>query len=202
MAVLLLDRPISSLQPSNIMSPRFGPVRFYPQPRLTERHRTFTLCIRHYSGAILGLLLPSQRTAGRVGARRLQLAIIPRAWACSIRPSMFRPMVRPSRLSFTTIEITPALTCWLIFTWHNHLMVALPGNPTSGLLLCQPMLRSLRSPPPDTCSVIILGLHILRGQLCRQYRYGWILEPAIPIRLLRARGLRLMPTWLRDGKPR
>src|SRR6266566_8862548 len=136
--------------------------------------------------------------AGLIGARRLQLVIIPRGRGCLIRPSTFQRMAGQSRWSFMIIGITQVLMCWLIFIWHNLLTVALPGNPTSGLLLYQPMLRSLRSPPPDTCSVIILGLHILRGQLCRQYRYGWILEPAIPIRLLRARELRLTPTWLRD----
>src|SRR5947208_2393160 len=38
--------------------------------------------------------------AGLIGARRLQLVIILRAWGCSIRPSMFHQMVRRSRLPF------------------------------------------------------------------------------------------------------
>jgi len=114
---------------------------FYLQPWQTERHRIFTLCIKRCSEVIRGLLLPSQQTAGRVGARRLQLVIIPRGWECSIRPSMFRRMAGPSRLSFMTIGIIRALVCWLTFTWRNLLMAALPGNPTSGLLLYQPMLR-------------------------------------------------------------
>src|SRR5438105_13987763 len=141
MAALLLERPISSLQPSNIMSPQCGPVRFYPQPRPTERHRTFTLCIRRCLEAIPGLLLPSQLTAGRVGPRRLRLVIIPRAWGYSIRPSMFHQMVGRLRLPFMTIGITPALVYWLMFTWHNLLTAGLPRNPTSGLLLYRPTLR-------------------------------------------------------------
>src|SRR5437588_11903866 len=102
MAAKVLGRPVSLLQPSNIMSLRFGLVRFYPQPRQTERHRTFTLCIRPYSEAIPELLLLSQLTVGRVGARRLQLVITRRAWGCSIRLSTFLRMAELSRLSFTT----------------------------------------------------------------------------------------------------
>src|SRR5207248_2436376 len=202
MAAKVLGRPVSLLQPSNIMSLRFGPVRFYPQPRQTERHRTFTLCIRRYSGAILGLLLLSQLMAGLIGARRLQLVIIPRGRGCLIRPSTFQRMAGQSRWSFMIIGITQVLMCWSIFIWHNLLTVALPGNPISGLRLFQPMPRLLHSRPRVICSAITLGLHKLRDQLCRQYRYGLIPEPAIPIRLSLARGSRLTPIWLQHGKLR
>src|SRR6266567_1473667 len=141
MAAKVLDRPISLPRRGNTMSLRFEPARFYLRPQQTERHRTFMLCIRRCLGAIPGLLLQSQRMAGLIGARRLQLVIILRAWGCSIRPSMFHQMVRPSRLHFMTIEIIPALMCWLIFTWYNLLMVVLPGNRTSGLLPYQLMLQ-------------------------------------------------------------
>ena len=199
MAAKVLDRPISSLQPSNIMSLRFGLVRFYPQPRQTERPRTFALCIRRYLEAIPGLLLPGRLMAGVIGPRRLRLVITQRARGFLIQRSMFRPMAGPLRASFMTIGIIPALMCWLIFTWHNPLISVIPGSPTSGLLRSQPMPRLLHSRPRVTCSAIILGLHKLRDQLCRQYRYGLIHEPAIPIRSLRAPGLRPIPTWLQLG---
>src|SRR5438132_3242230 len=141
MAAKLLGRRVSSSRPSNIIRLPFGPARFYLRPRQTERHRIFMLCIRRYSGAIPELLSLSQLTVGLIGARRLQLVIILRAWGCSIRPSMFHQMVGRSRLLFMTVEITPALTCWLIFTWHNLLMVVLTGNPTSGLIPYQQMLH-------------------------------------------------------------
>src|SRR5205823_13562549 len=141
MAAKVLDGPISLLSRPNIKSLQFAPARFCLRPQQTERHRTFMLCIKRCLGAIPGLLLQSQRMAGLIGARRLQLVIILRAWGCSIRPSMFHQMVRRSRLPFMTIEITPAPTCWLIFTWHNLLMVVLTGNPTSGLLPYQQMLH-------------------------------------------------------------
>src|SRR5207248_9265783 len=141
MAAKVLGRPVSLLQPSNIMSLRFGPVRFYPQPRQTERHRTFTLCIRRYSGAILGLLLLSQLMAGLIGARRVQLVIIPRGRGCLIRASTFQRMAGQSRWAFRIIGITQGLMFSLIFIGDNLLTVALPGYPTSGLLLYQPMLH-------------------------------------------------------------
>src|SRR5207237_9413473 len=141
MCAKVQGRAVSLLQPSNIMSPRFGPVRVYPRPQQTERHRTFTLSIRRYAGAILGLLLLSQLMAGLIGARRLQLVIIPRGRGCLIRPSTFQRMAGQSRWSFMIIGITQVLMCWLIFIWHHLLTVALPGNPTSGLLLYQPMLH-------------------------------------------------------------
>src|SRR6266481_3856901 len=202
MAARVLDCPISLPQPSNITSLRFGLVRFYPPPLQTERHRTFTLYIRRYSGAIPGLLLLDQLTAGLIGTRRLQSVITPLAWACSIRRLMFHQMEGQLRSPFMTIGIILALMCWSIFTWHSLLIVALPGNPISGLLLFQRMPRLRHSRPRATCSAIILGSHKLRDQLCRQYRYGLIHEPAIPIRLSLARGLRLTPIWLQRGKPR
>src|SRR5512133_1150392 len=115
---------------------------------------------------------------------------------------MFRLMVRHSPAPFTTIVITLAQMCWLIFIWHNLLMVAPLGSPISGLLRYQRMLHSPRSLPRATCSVIILGLHKLPDQLCRQCRYGSIHEQATLTRLSLAPGSRLMPTWLRHGKPR
>src|SRR5213080_839284 len=151
MAAKVLDGPISLLSRPNIKSLQFAPARFCLRPQQTERHRTFMLCIRRCLGAIPGLLLQSQRMAGLIGARRLQLVIIPRVWGCSIPPSMFHQMLGLLRLHFMTIEIIPALMCWLIFTWHNLSMVALTGSPISGLLLYQPMLRSLHSLSKVTC---------------------------------------------------
>src|SRR5947207_11656897 len=135
----------------NFRGPVCGPSRFCIRPRWTEQHRTFTLSIGRYSEAIVGLLLSNQLTAGRLGAHRLQLVIIPRVWGCSIPPSMFHQMLGLLRLHFMTIEIILALMCWLIFTWHNLSMVALTGSPISGLLLYQPMLRSLHSLSKVTC---------------------------------------------------
>src|SRR5882762_9977608 len=166
MAARVLDRPISLPRPSNITSLRFGLVRFYPPPLQTERHRTYTLCIRRYLEVIRGLLSLSQLMVGLTGARRLQLVTIPRGRGYLIRPSTFQRMAEQSRWSFMIIGITQALMCWSIFIWHNLLMVALPGNPISGLLLFQPMPRSLHSQLRVTCWAIILGLHKLPDQLC------------------------------------
>ena len=167
MAARVLDRPFSLPQPSNITSLRFGLVRFYPQPRQTERHRTYTLCIRRYLEVIPGLLSPGRLTAGVIGPRRLRLVITQRARGFLIQRSMFRPMAGPLRASFMTIGIIPALMCWLIFTSHNPLISVIPGSPTSGLLRSQPMPPSLRSPPMVTCLVIILALPKLLDQRCR-----------------------------------
>src|SRR2546430_9102823 len=202
MAAKVLDRPISLLSRLNITSLRFELVRFYPQPRQTERHRTYTLCIRRSLEVIPGLLSPGRLTAGVIGPRRLRLVITQRARGFLIQPSMFRPMAGPLRVSFMTIGIIPALMCWLIFTWHNPLISVIPGSPTSGLLRSQPMPPSLRSPPMVTCSVIILALPKLPDQRCRRDRYGVIHEPGTPVRSLPAPGLRPIPTWLQLGKPR
>src|SRR5438477_815360 len=149
---------------------------------------------------IRGLLLPDRLTAEVVGARRLQSATTQRAQASLIQRSMFQQTAKRLRWFFMIIEITPVRMCCSIFTWRNPLMVVLTGNPTSGLLLYQPMPRWRRSRPLVTCLAIIWESHKLPDQPCRLYRYGLIPEPAIPIRLLLVPGLRLTPTSSRHGK--
>ena len=72
---------------------------------------------------------------------------------------------------FMIIGITPAQMCWLIFTWRNLLIVVLPGNPISALLLYQLMLRLLRLRPTG----YMLGDYLGVAQTTRPT------VPAVPI---------------------